>query len=80
MKSSAVESVPIAPSVCAAASTGCFLALGQQLTLPLYHDRLVGFVGTTEVVELPRWHVHGSTAMRRARCINYRQVMGRLRH
>jgi hypothetical protein len=53
--------------------------IGQRLTLHLYHDRIVGFVGTTEVVELPRIHVHGSAAIRRARCINYRHVVESLR-
>lgn len=53
--------------------------IGQRLTLHLYHDRIVGFVGTTLVVELPRIHVHGSAAIRRARCINYRHVVESLR-
>ncbi len=53
--------------------------IGQQLTLHLYHDRIVGFVGSTEVVEIPRIHVHGSAAIRRARCINYRHVVESLR-
>lgn len=53
--------------------------IGQRLTLHLYHDRMVGFVGTTPVVELPRIHVHGSAAIRRARCINYRHVVESLR-
>jgi len=53
--------------------------IGQNLTLHLYHDRIVGFVGTTEVVELPRIHVHGSAVIRRARCINYRHVVESLR-
>jgi hypothetical protein len=53
--------------------------IGQQLTLHLYHDRIVGFVGTTQVVELPRLHVHGSAAIRRARCINYRHIVESLR-
>lgn len=53
--------------------------IGQRLTLHLYHDRIVGFVGTTEVVELPRLHVHGSAAIRRSRCINYRHVVESLR-
>ena len=54
--------------------------IGQQLTLHLYHDRMVGFVGTTEVVELPRLQVHGGATIRRARCINYRHVVESLRH
>lgn len=53
--------------------------IGQQLTLHLYHDQIVGFVGTTQVVELPRLHVHGSATIRRARCINYRHVVESLR-
>ena len=53
--------------------------IGQQLTLHLYHDRIVGFVGSTEVVEIPRIHVHGSAVIRRARCINYRHVVESLR-
>jgi hypothetical protein len=53
--------------------------IGQRLTLHLYHDRIVGYVGTTQVVELPRIHVHGSAAIRRARCINYRHVVESLR-
>ena len=53
--------------------------IGQQLTLHLYHDQIVGFVGTTQVVELPRLHVHGSSTIRRARCINYRHVVESLR-
>jgi hypothetical protein len=53
--------------------------IGQQLTLHLYHDQIVGFVGTTQVVELPRIHVHGSATIRRARCINYRHMVESLR-
>jgi hypothetical protein len=54
--------------------------IGQRLTLHLYHDRIVGFVGTTEVVDVPRIHVPGGAAIRRARCINYRHVVESLRH
>lgn len=54
--------------------------IGQQLTLHLYHDRIVGFVGITNVVELPRLHVHGSQSIRRKRCINYRHLVESLRH
>lgn len=53
--------------------------IGLQLTLHLYHDQIAGFVGTTQVVELPRLHVHGSATIRRARCINYRHVIKSLR-
>lgn len=53
--------------------------IGQRLTLHLYHDRIVGFLGTTEVVSLERVHVHGSAKIRRARSINYRHVAESLR-
>jgi hypothetical protein len=53
--------------------------IGAHLTLHLYHDRIVGFVGTTPVVDLPRIHVPGSAGIRRARCINYRHVVESLR-
>lgn len=53
--------------------------IGQQLTLHLYHDQIAGFVGTTQVVVLPRLHVHGSATIRRARCINYRHIVESLR-
>lgn len=49
------------------------------MTIHLYHDRLVGFVGTTQVLELPRLHVPGSGKIRRARVINYRHVVESLR-
>lgn len=53
--------------------------IGQRLTLHLYHDRLVGFLGTTQVVELARIHVHHSQKTRRARSINYKHVAESLR-
>lgn len=53
--------------------------IGQRLTLHLYHDRIVGFLGTTEVVSLARVHVHGSAKIRRARSIDYRHVAESLR-
>lgn len=51
----------------------------RQLTVHLYHDRLVGYLGKQVVFELPRIHVHGSQAQRRARCINYRHLAESLR-
>jgi hypothetical protein len=51
----------------------------QRLTIHLYHDQLVGFVGTTLVMTLPRLHVHGSEKIRRARSINYRHLVESLR-
>lgn len=53
--------------------------VGQRLTLHLYHDRILGFIGTTPVVELPRLHVPGNEKIRRARCVNYRHVIDSLR-
>lgn len=53
--------------------------IGQRLTLHLYHDRIVGFLGTTPVVELGRVHIHGNQKIRRSRCINYRHVVESLR-
>ena len=53
--------------------------IGQPLNIRLYHDRLVGYVGTEPVVELPRVRVSKGAKTRRARCINYRHVIGGLR-
>jgi hypothetical protein len=47
----------------------------QRLTVHLYHDRLVGFVGRTEVLTLARVHIHGSERIRRGRSINYRHLV-----
>jgi hypothetical protein len=49
--------------------------IGQRLTVHLYHDRLVGFVGRTEVLALARLHIHGSERIRRGRSINYRHLV-----
>lgn len=53
--------------------------IGQRLTIYLYHDHLLGFVGTTQVVQLPRMRVPNSSRSRRARCVNYRHVIDSLR-
>ena len=53
--------------------------IGHSLTIHLYHDRLVGFLGTTQVLELARVHIHGSAKIRRGRSINYRHVAESLR-
>jgi len=45
--------------------------VGQRLTLHLYHDHIIGFIGTALAVELPRLHVAGNEKIRRARCVNY---------
>jgi hypothetical protein len=49
--------------------------IDQRLTIHLYHDRLVGFVGRTEVLALARLHIHGSEKIRRGRSINYRHLV-----
>lgn len=53
--------------------------MGQTLTVHLYHDRLVGFVGREAVIQLVRIHVPGSNPIRRARSVNYRHVIDSLR-
>lgn len=53
--------------------------IGFRLTIHLHHDRIVGFVGTQQVVELPRIHVPSSNRLRRSRCVNYRHVIDSLR-
>jgi hypothetical protein len=52
--------------------------IGRQLELHLYHDRILGYLGTQLVVELPRIRVT-QTDKRRGRCINYRHVIEGLR-
>lgn len=52
--------------------------IGRKLELRLYHDRIVGYLGKQQVVELPRVRV-STKDKRRARCINYRHVIGGLR-
>jgi hypothetical protein len=52
--------------------------IGQSLSLRLYHDRLVGYLGQQVVVELPRVR-GGSGSLRRARAINYRHIIEGLR-
>ena len=53
--------------------------IGQRLTIHLYHDCLVGFVGHQEVVQLPRVYAQTNTSKRRARSVNYRHVIHSLR-
>lgn len=52
--------------------------IGRQLELRLYHDRMTGYIGNQQVVELPRVR-SSSKSKRRARCINYRHVIEGLR-
>jgi hypothetical protein len=53
--------------------------IGLKLTLHLYHDRLVGFLGSQHVLTLERVHVPGGDAIRRARSIDYRHLVESLR-
>jgi hypothetical protein len=52
--------------------------IGRQLELHLYHDRILGYLGTQLVVELPRLRVT-EPDKRRGRCINYRHIIEGLR-
>ena len=52
--------------------------IGQKLELHLYHDRIVGYLGTQTVVHLSRLRPTDKER-RRARCINYRHVIEGLR-
>ena len=47
--------------------------IGETLRIHLYHDKLLGFVGQTQAIELIRVHPESSPA--RARCIDYRHVI-----
>jgi hypothetical protein len=52
--------------------------IGRQIELHLYHDRILGYLGTQLVVELPRLRVTDPDK-RRGRCINYRHIIEGLR-
>jgi hypothetical protein len=52
--------------------------IGRQLELHLYHDKILGYLGSHLVVELPRIRVTAPDK-RRGRCINYRHVIEGLR-
>jgi hypothetical protein len=52
--------------------------IGRQVELRLYHDRILGFLGNHQVVDLPRIRVTDPDK-RRGRCINYRHVIEGLR-
>jgi len=47
--------------------------IGETLRIHLYHDKLIGFVAQTQVIELAR--VYADKANERARCIDYRHVI-----
>ena len=46
--------------------------VGSRLRVHLYQDRLVGYLGTTRVVTLPRIHAHGQQRLRQ---VDYRHVI-----
>jgi transposase InsO family protein len=50
--------------------------IGERLRVHLYDDRLVCYLGATEVLTLPR--IYASKGKRRARRIDYRHVIGSL--
>jgi hypothetical protein len=52
--------------------------IGRQLELRLYHDRILGYLGNHQVIDLPRMRVT-DLDKRRGRCINYRHVIEGLR-
>jgi hypothetical protein len=52
--------------------------IGRQLELRLYHDRILGYLGNHQVLDLPRMRVKDESK-RRGRCINYRHVIEGLR-
>ncbi|MEL7476353.1 MAG: hypothetical protein AAGJ55_09000 [Cyanobacteria bacterium J06555_12] len=53
--------------------------IGQRLTIHLHHDRLLGFLGLQQVLELKRLHVPKDAPSRRGRQIDYRHVIDSLR-
>ena len=53
--------------------------IGQRLTIHLYHDQLIGFLGNQQVLELNRIYAPKNSPRRRARCVNYRHVIDSLR-
>jgi hypothetical protein len=53
--------------------------VGRQLTVHLYHNRWVGYLGQQAVVELPRLHTATAHTGRRVRAINYRHLVEGLR-
>jgi hypothetical protein len=53
--------------------------VGRALTVHLYHNRAIGYLGTQAVVELPRLSSASGHVGRRVRCINYRHLVQGLR-
>lgn len=50
--------------------------IGDKLRLHIYHDKIVAYLGTTQVIILPR--VFSLNNNRRSRCVDYRHVIGSL--
>ena len=53
--------------------------VGRALTVHLYHNRWLGYLGQQAVVELPRVLSSSGHAGRRVRCIDYRHLVAGLR-
>lgn len=53
--------------------------IGRRLTVHLYQNRLIGFLGNQQVVELTRIYAPAKSEKRRARSVNYRHVIDSLR-
>jgi hypothetical protein len=53
--------------------------VGRALTVHLYHNRWLGYLGNQVVVELPRLQSVAAHQGRRPRCINYRHLVSGLR-
>ena len=53
--------------------------IGTKLTLHLYYDQIIGYLGRQPVLTLARVHVPGGNAIRRARSIDCRHLVESLR-
>jgi hypothetical protein len=53
--------------------------IGHRITVHLFHDCLLLFLGRQQVLELPRVYVPTDSPLRRARSIDYRHVIDSLR-
>ena len=70
-------SVPVTTSSTIAVKRGLYTVpsrlIGETLRIHLYHDKLIGFVGQTQVIDLPR--VYPDKPEGRARLIDYRHII-----
>jgi hypothetical protein len=53
--------------------------VGRKLTIHLYHNGIIGYLGQQQVVELPRLIASRTQNQPRRRCINYRHIIAALR-